>query len=255
MAGFRVASLGSGSAGNATLIEAGQTRVLVDCGFSVKETERRLGRLGLEAADLDAILVTHEHGDHIRGVGPLARRHKLAVWMTHGTAREHGCGELPELCHFSCHVAFAIGDLQVEPYPVPHDAREPSQFAFSDGDARLGLLTDVGYITPHILSMLEGVRTLLLECNHDPAMLQGGSYPPSLKQRVGGHHGHLANGQAAEALAALNHGRLDEVVAMHLSERNNRPELARQALGRVLGDAGQVRVAEQEAGFDWLTVA
>ncbi|MFO8154759.1 MAG: MBL fold metallo-hydrolase [Pseudomonadota bacterium] len=255
MSALRVASLGSGSAGNATLVESGSTCVLVDCGFSIRETERRLGRLGRSAADLDAVLVTHEHGDHVRGVGPLARRHGLDVWMTHGTAREHGCGELPRLRHFSCHAPFAIGDLAIEPYPVPHDAREPSQFVFGNGAERVGLLTDVGHVTPHILEKLAGVRALLLECNHDPGMLRDGSYPPALKRRVGGHHGHLANAQAADILARLDRGRLDEVVAMHLSERNNQPELARAALGGVLGDTDGIRIAEQEAGFDWLTVA
>ncbi len=256
MTTLRVASLGSGSAGNATLVESGSTCVLVDCGFSVRETERRLGRLGRTAADLDAVLVTHEHGDHIRGVGPLARRHGLDVWMTPGTACAQDSGELPRLHYFSSHTAFAIGDLAVEPYPVPHDAREPSQFVFGNGAERVGLLTDVGHVTPHILEKLAGVRALLLECNHDPGMLRDGRYPPTLKQRVGGRHGHLANGQAAEVLARLEQrNRLNEVVAMHLSEQNNQPELARTALGEVLGDTDGIRVAEQEAGFDWLTVA
>lgn len=252
---MRVASLGSGSSGNATLVEAGRTRVLVDCGFSVREVERRLGRLGLEAGDLDAILVTHEHGDHIRGVGPLARRYRLSVRMTPGTARDHGQGELPYLETFSCHAPLTIGDLRVEPYPVPHDAREPAQFVFTDGDRRLGLLTDAGHGTPHIRSMLGGVHALLLECNHDPEMLRQGSYPPPLKARVGGNHGHLANGQAADILAGLDRSRLNTLAAMHLSDRNNRPELARAALGAVLGDEEGVHIADQEAGLDWLTVA
>jgi len=252
---MRVASLGSGSSGNATLVEAGRTRVLVDCGFSVREVERRLGRLGLEAGDLDAILVTHEHGDHIRGVGPLARRHNLLVRMTPGTARDHGQGELPHLETFSCHAPLAIGDLRVEPYPVPHDAREPAQFVFTDGDRRLGLLTDTGHGTPHIRSMLGGVHTLLLECNHDPELLREGSYPPPLKARVGGEQGHLANEQAAAILDGLDRSRLNTVAAMHLSDKNNRPELARAALGRVTGDEEAIHIADQETGLDWLTVA
>ncbi len=254
--GMRFASLGSGSRGNATVIEAGASRVLVDCGFSVAETERRLARLGLVPADLHAVLVTHEHNDHISGVGPLARRHALPVWMTAGTARVWRGGEIPSLHLFTCHEPFAIGGLRVSPYPVPHDAREPSQFVFDDGNRRLGVLTDTGCSTPHIEESLSGADALLLECNHDAAMLAAGPYPPSLKQRVGGRLGHLSNDQSAALLARLDASRLKHLVAAHLSDKNNRPELARAALASVLGcQDAWIAVASQDDGLSWRDLA
>ena len=250
---MRFAWLGSGSRGNAGLIEAGQTRLLLDCGFTAKETERRLARLGLEPADLAGVLVTHEHRDHIAGVSVLARRHRLPVWMTPGTHRQAGdLGELPGLALFNCHEPFAVGDLQVEPFPVPHDAREPSQFVFSDGARRLGVLTDAGRSTPHVEAVLAGCDGLLLECNHDADMLADGPYPPTLKARVGGGHGHLSNAQAAELLGRLDTARLQHIAALHLSEENNRPGLAREALGAALGCGPDwVATAGQAEGLDW----
>ena len=228
---MRFVSLGSGSRGNATLIEAEGTRLLLDCGFAARELEQRLARLAVAADSLDAILVTHEHQDHIRGVGAVARRYSLPVWLSHGTRR---CGRLGEVTDIrllpSDHTPFAIGDIEVSPFPVPHDAREPVQFVFQSKRSRLGVLTDTGTVTPHILSMLRSCNALLLECNHDPQMLASGPYPPSLQRRVGGSLGHLSNRQAGELLGKLDPARLQHLVAGHLSERNNRPELARDAL-------------------------
>lgn len=253
---MRFASLGSGSRGNAALVEAGGTCVMIDCGFTVRETERRLARIGRSAGELTAILVTHEHVDHAGGVGPLARRYGIPVWMSAGTFAAGPFGELPALELFSSHHPFALGDLAVHPYPVPHDAREPVQFTFSDGNVRLGLLTDAGMATPHIEAMLNGCDALLLECNHDPQMLATGPYPPSLKARVGGRLGHLSNLQAGEVLGRIDCRRLQHVVAAHLSEKNNVPSLARAALGAALGcDAAWIGVAHQERGFDWRAIA
>jgi len=228
---MRFASLGSGSRGNATLIEAGGTRVLLDCGFSVKELGRRLQALGVDADSLDAVLVTHEHGDHTKGVGALARRYKLPVWMTDGTLRKGRFGELPERRRFSSHQEpFTIGDLEVTPYPVPHDAREPAQFVFGYAGLRLGVLTDAGTITPYATETLQQCDALMLECNHDTEMLANGPYPPPLQARVGGRLGHLNNRQAAQLLQQIDHERLRHLVAAHLSEQNNTPDLAREAL-------------------------
>ena len=249
---MRFASLGSGSRGNATLIEAGTTRILLDCGFSVAETQRRLARLGIEADELTAIIVTHEHGDHVGGVGPLARRFKLPVYLTHGTAHRANTGDLPQRHCIDSHEAFSIGDLQCQPFPVPHDAQEPVQFVFSDGRHRLGVLTDTGSITTHITDMLATCDAMLLECNHDEEMLAEGPYPPSLKTRVGGRFGHLSNGQAAELLHSLDTSALQHVVGAHLSDKNNTPWLARQALAGALGaNHDEVWLAEQEEGLDW----
>lgn len=253
---MRFASLGSGSKGNATLVEAGATRVLIDCGFSCAEAEKRLARLSLTPGDLDAILVTHEHSDHIAGVARLSRRHRLPVWMTAGTEAEHRGGELADYRCINSHRAFCIGDLQVEPFPVPHDAREPCQFVFSDGRRRLGLLTDAGSITAHMLQALDGLDGLILECNHDPAMLAAGPYPPSLKQRVSGPYGHLSNQQAADILKNISTNRLQHLVAAHISEKNNQPQLA---LGCLAGSVGESRfgilAADQPAGMPWLSLA
>nr|WP_241017936.1 MBL fold metallo-hydrolase [Burkholderia sp. Ac-20349] len=232
------------------------TRVLLDCGFSAKEVERRLGRLNLCIGDLDAILITHEHSDHVGSALTLARRASLPLYMSWGTARAVGADE----ADVDLHVLWgdetaAIRDLAVMPYTVPHDAREPLQFVFMDGSSRLGVLTDVGMATPHITAVLSGCDALVLESNHDTAMLAGSRYPQSLKARIGGNHGHLSNDAAADILASLERSRLQHLVAAHLSQQNNLPELVRQAFGGVLGTSGEdVIVATQDAGFDWLTL-
>ena len=248
---MRAASLGSGSRGNALVVEAAGVRVLVDCGFSHAETVRRLQTLGLSPADLDAVLVSHEHGDHCRGVRALVGRHGLPVWATAGTA---GCLDLPpeaELHVLSPDVPFSIGSLRIHPYPVPHDAREPCQFVFEAAGLRLGVLTDAGHCTPHMGYCLQDLDGLVLECNHDPDMLACGPYPPALRRRVGGDYGHLSNAQAARLLAAVASSRLAWVVAAHLSEQNNTPEAARAALADVLPGSAELRLADQTTGFSW----
>ena len=237
------------------LVEVGAICVLVDCGFFCIETEKRLARLSMEAGDLSAILVTHEHADHISGVARLSRRYQLPVWMTAGTEAVHKGGEVAAWHCFNGHQAFNIGELRVEPFPVPHDAREPCQFVFSDGEKRLGLLTDVGSITSHIVQALLNLDAIILECNHDPDMLASGPYPPSLKQRVGGPFGHLSNQQAANLLARIDTDRLQHLVIGHLSEKNNHPELPRALLSEVLGcHAGNILVADQPDGLSWLSL-
>lgn len=255
---MRFASLGSGSEGNALVVEAASghttTRVLLDCGFSAKELERRLAHLQYGIADLDAVVITHEHSDHIGSALTLARKWSLPLYMSWGTAKAVGA----DSAEFDLHVLWGdetacIGDLQLLPYTVPHDAREPLQFVFSDGARRLGVLTDVGTSTPHITSMLSGCDALVLECNHDARMLATSRYPQSLKARISGDHGHLSNDAASHILAALDRTRLTHIVAAHLSQQNNLPELAKAALANVLGSAAEdIIVASQELGFDWL---
>jgi len=254
---MRFASLGSGSRGNATLIESGGTRVLLDCGFPAREAGRRLGLLGVEPETLDAILVTHEHGDHVRGVGVLARRFALPVWMTPGTFRKTSCGEIAELMAFSAHQGdFQIGDLRVTPFAVPHDAGEPVQFVFEAEGVKLGILTDTGSITPHVVEALGACDAMILECNHDPDMLINGPYPPALQDRVGGALGHLSNPQAAWLLAHLDRPRLQHLVAAHLSEQNNRPELARSALLEVAPDIeDRLHLLVQDQVSPWLELS
>lgn len=257
---MRFASLGSGSEGNALIVEVSSgttvTRVLLDCGFSAREMERRLARAGFEAGQLDAILITHEHSDHIGSALTLARKWSIPLYTSWGTARAVGADEADvELNVLWGDEAVAIGDLNVLPYTVPHDAREPLQFVFSDGVSRLGVLTDVGTSTPHIGAVLSGCDALVLECNHDVQMLAASRYPPSLKARIGGAHGHLNNEAAARILASLDRSRLRYLVAAHLSQENNTAELARTAMAAVLGNAAtEIGIATQADGFDWLTL-
>ncbi len=252
---MRFASLGSGSRGNATLVEEGATTILVDCGFSRRETERRLARLGKHPEELSAILVTHEHTDHVSGVGALARRYGVPVWMSHGSRLQWTGGDLPRLECFDSHQPFAIDGMEVEPFPVPHDAREPCQFIFGNGRYRLGMLTDCGRVTTHIREKLSGCDALLLECNHDSAMLRDGPYPYPLKQRVAGGLGHLSNQQAAGLLGGIELSTLRHVVAMHLSEQNNTAAHAVRSVAAALGcEESWVGVADQENGLEWRTI-
>lgn len=250
---IRFASLGSGSAGNALLVESGATCLMVDCGFGQRETIRRLARLGRTPEQLTGILVTHEHGDHVGGVFPFARRHGLPVWLSHGTSSAcQSAARGVELRIIDGDAAFCVEALEIQPFPVPHDAREPLQFVFSDGNRRLGLLTDAGEITRHMRDMLSGVDGLILECNHDAGMLASSSYPLALQRRIAGRLGHLENDAAADLLQEIDSSRLQHVVAAHLSEQNNHPSLAVRALATVLGCANErIGVAGQETGFDW----
>ena len=252
---MRFASLGSGSEGNGLVVEAGSTRVLMDCGFGLADSVVRLARLGLQVSDLAGIVVTHEHSDHIAGVGRLARKHKLPVWLTAGTlamAQDLGGVTVQVI---DSHAVFAVDNLEIQPFPVPHDAREPVQFVFGDGNRRLGVLTDVGCSTPHIETMLAGVDAMVLECNHDATMLENGPYPASLKRRVGGRFGHLENAQSAALLTKLMHDKLQYVMAAHVSRKNNTNALAQGALAQVLNCTDDdVRVACQTTGFDWITL-
>ena len=251
---FRFASLGSGSRGNATLVNWGQTHLLIDCGFSVREAEQRLARFGLVPTDLGAILVTHEHSDHIKGVAALARRYGLPVYMTPGTWFSRDMGELPDLHLIHSYTPFVLGDMKVLPVAVPHDAREPAQFVFEYAGRRLGILTDLGSITPHVEACYQNLDAMVLEANHDPVMLASGPYPPSLKQRVGGHWGHLSNQQAAGFLQRLNCARLQHLVVAHISQQNNSLDVAQAALASVTAAVQQVTYACQNQGFGWLSV-
>jgi phosphoribosyl 1,2-cyclic phosphodiesterase len=257
---LKFASLGSGSEGNALLISAtsggATTNVMLDCGFGIRETERRLARLGLDGAALSAIVVSHEHQDHIGGVFKFARRHRLPVWLTFGTyqaLRKDYAEVAVRFCRDG--EAFAIGELRLNPYTVPHDAREPVQYVATHGNCKLGVLTDAGKLTDHLVQALDGSDALVLECNHDRQMLINSTYPASLKRRIGGQYGHLSNDTACEILAALDQSRLRKVVGAHLSLRNNLPELAYAALcGARHSELVEVTIACQEEGFGWIEI-
>jgi phosphoribosyl 1,2-cyclic phosphodiesterase len=257
---IRFKSLGSGSSGNATVVQARSgasvAHLLVDCGLGIRELDKRLRAAGMLADQIDAVFITHEHGDHIGCARTLALRERIPVYMSEGTYAAIGEPDFEGLLRLACDgLAFEVGALQVRPFTVPHDAREPLQLTCTDGATRLGVVTDLGHVTAHVMQELAGCATLLLECNHDEEMLRSSTYPPFLKRRVGGPYGHLANSAAAAlARAVLDAGGLRQVVAAHLSEQNNKPDLARAAVAQALGCASDdVHVADGASGSGWLT--
>lgn len=250
---MRFTSLGSGSSGNALVVECGGTRVMMDCGFTLGATRERLGRAGLVPSQITAIVVTHEHDDHLGGVARFAKRYATPVYLTRGTAQWLP-PDFPAVLvrYIDSHTPFAIDDVAVDPFPVPHDAREPVQYVFSDGDARLGVLTDLGVPTSHVQEKLSGCHALVIECNHDLAMLMAGDYPPGLKHRIAGRFGHLDNSAAGALVASLERAHLRHLIAAHLSQHNNTPALAVRALADAAGcETSWIGVADQEAGFGW----
>ena len=230
---MRFASLGSGSRGNAIVVEADDVCVLVDCGFALARTVDALAVLGRDAAELDAVLVTHEHGDHVQGVKSLAREFDLPVFMTAGTARATSAESIDRLEIVTGDRGWRLGPLEILPVPVPHDAREPVQFILSDGATRLGLLTDAGHISHHVQEQYALCDALFVECNHDRELLWQGPYPARVKERIAGTLGHLSNAQAADFLARLDAGPLRQLAIGHISTTNNREQLVRESLDRV----------------------
>ena len=257
---MKYASLGSGSDGNALLIHAisgtTHTIVMLDCGFTLRETELRLSRLGVLPNDVSGIVITHEHSDHVSGAFKFARRYRIPVWLSHGTftaVRDNATDVDIHFCRDG--EALAIGDLQLRPYTVPHDAREPLQYVLSDGAHQLGVLTDAGHVTSHMVSALAGCNALILECNHDRQMLENSVYPPSLKRRIGGAYGHLSNDSSEQILRAIDKRRLQMVVGAHLSQQNNTAALAQAAISAGLeASTAMIRIACQVEGFDWITM-
>ena len=250
---MRFASLGSGSEGNGLLVEVGATRVLIDCGFRVRDTVARLARIGVAPETVTAIIVTHEHWDHIGGVAPFAARFGTPVWLTFGTLAvvAERFAILPRVYGFDSHDVFQVGDIEVRPFPVPHDAREPVQFVCSDGRWRLGVLTDLGVSTAYVEASLSGCDALVLECNHDLDLLANGDYPFPLKQRIAGKFGHLDNGAAAGLLARLDNSHLKHLIAAHLTSRTTCPELAARARRRTSLRRGLDRHRRSAPGLRW----
>jgi phosphoribosyl 1,2-cyclic phosphodiesterase len=213
---------------------------MIDNGFSIKETDKRMERLGVSGKDISAILVTHEHGDHVGGVARYARRYK----------------NIDSVQCFNSHKSFELGDISIEPVLVPHDAREPTQFVFRSNNLKLGVMTDTGSITQHMVDVLMDCDALLLECNYDRDMLLNGAYPESLKRRVMGDWGHLDNQQAIGLLQRLNTDRLQHLVLAHVSEKNNSHELVLDSVSQAIEcDRAWLNVIDQDEGLPWCTLA
>jgi phosphoribosyl 1,2-cyclic phosphodiesterase len=257
---LRFRSLGSGSSGNCTLVQASDathtTTFLVDCGLGVRELDTRLARAGLQLSHIDGIFITHEHSDHIGCAASLVKRHGIPVWMSRGTYRGIGMPDFGALLQFAQDMdAIACGALCITPFTVPHDAKEPLQLSLSDGALKLGILTDLGHSTAHVLEQLQGCEALLLETNHDLEMLNNGPYPGMLKKRVGGDWGHLNNADSGAIAAAVHHSGMKHLVAAHLSLQNNTSDLARAALAAGVGcGTDDILVADAKSGTDWLSL-
>lgn len=256
---LRFKSLGSGSSGNATVVEASglwPERLLIDCGLGLKHLHHRLGEAGLQAEDISAVFITHEHGDHIGCARSLSLRYRIPVWMSAGTYSAIGSPDFDGLLRIaSSGDTINLGGLQLTPFAVPHDAAEPLQLTCTDGASKLGVLTDLGHATAQVLAHLRACSALLLECNHDVGLLSQSAYPSFLKRRVGGDFGHLSNAAAAQIARSVMHGKLKHLVAAHLSEQNNRPELAQEAIAEVVGcHPADIVVADARGGTPWLQI-
>ena len=258
---MRLVVLGSGSEGNAVVIEAGGRRLLVDAGFSAREIKRRLAKVGLEPEDLHGVVLTHEHLDHVRGVERFCRKRRVPIYATAGTVG--GMSLRPEVAALvrCCRsgVPFEAAGFVVELFSVPHDAREPVGVVVEDpgGGGRVGLVSDLGCRSRLAWSRLSGVHALVLEANHDLEMLRNGPYPWPLKQRVAGRHGHLSNADAADGLEELAHEGLQHVVLYHLSQANNLPALAAAVVGEELArlrTKAAMTISGQFEPTPWLTV-
>jgi len=252
----RFASLGSGSSGNATLVRVGDTLILVDTGFSAKAITEKLKELDVSPSDLAAILVSHEHSDHTKGLSVLARKFDIPVWLTRGTHSKLKATNLPRVEFIHPHGSFCIGDAKITPFPIPHDAAEPCQFIVGDGLRRLAIATDLGFVTEYVYQQLSGVDALLLEANYDFDMLINGSYPWALRKRIDGKYGHLSNVQSAKLAAALEHPGLQSLCLGHLSDQNNTPNAALDTVADRLSSAADcVQVLKRYSASPWYAVA
>ena len=253
---LQFASLGSGSSGNSTLVRVDDTLLLVDTGFSAKAITQRLATLDVNPADLSAILISHEHSDHVKGLSVLSRKHNIPVWLTRGTYQKLKDKKLPAVEFIHPHGSFCIGDAKITPFPIPHDAAEPCQYIIGDGRRRVAIATDMGFVTEYVYDQLTGIDALLLEANYDEEMLSNGSYPWALRKRIDGNYGHLSNDQSASLAAALEHGGLQKLCLGHLSENNNTPDTALDSVANRLRRADDdVHVLQRYNSSPWYAVA
>lgn len=247
------ASLGSGSSGNATIVRTANACVLVDCGFSLTELQRRAAKLGVHLTDLDALFVTHEHSDHIKGAGVLSRKLQLPIYMTPATHLARPLQSLTSVVYFNDYQPVTIKDLEIRPVPIPHDAADPVGYVFCNQDTRVGVLTDLGSFTDRIVEAYAGCHGLLLEANHDLEMLARGPYSYFLKQRVGGRWGHLNNHQAKSFIQSLDTNCLQQLVLAHISAKNNTPAKVLETFS-FCPPSHRLELASQTDGSRWFSV-
>ncbi len=229
---MRFSVLSSGSKANCTFFEAGSTRILIDCGLSGSQAEQRLRALGIDPSTLNAIVITHEHSDHIHGVHTLSRKLKLPVFANSETAKF--LRKMSRLEQFVTGVSFEIGDLRISPFSIAHDAVDPVGFVITHGGLKFALAKDLGKVTPLVRDAMTCCNAIVLESNHDPILLQECGYPWVLKQRISSTHGHLSNEEAGMLLAEILHPDLHHVVLGHLSENSNTPETALETVRRCI---------------------
>lgn len=255
---FRVSVLGSGSLGNAVLAETAATRVLIDAGFSARRLTERLAALDVDPATLDAVLLSHEHQDHTRGVEILARKHGVPVYCNRMTQRvvAEKMRAQPAWRLIEAGARFTLGDLEVTSFPVPHDAVDPMGFVLESGGHRLGIATDLGHVNAPVRTALRGVRTLVVEANYDQALLDLDARRPwATKQRIASRHGHLSNDQVAQLAVDLAESGLARLVLAHLSRDCNKPETATAAITSALnGSPCEIHCATQEENLGPLPV-
>lgn len=233
--------LSSGSKANCTFVSMGGTNLLIDCGLSATQAVKRLSALGIDPACLDAIIVTHEHSDHLYGVATMSRRFELPVYANPAVLEQidRPYGREP----FATGALFSIGGVQIEPFSIPHDAVDPVGFSLRSGPFKFGHATDLGKVTPLVRESLRGCQAMVVESNHDPLLLQECSYPWELKQRISSSHGHLSNEAAGMLLAELMHHSLVHVVLAHLSENSNTPEVAHHTVSTVIAPLRGLRAS------------
>ena len=243
---MKVCVLASSSSGNCTLLESAEGRVLLDVGLSWSRTASSLASIGVDPFTINAIVISHEHSDHVAGIGPVSRKLKCPIYVAPKTlafaSSRFERVDSSLLVPIAAGRPFEVGDLQFNPFPVPHDAADPLGFVVRNGCAKVGIATDLGYPTKLVRECLKGCNVLVVESNHDKRMLLDGPYPWNIKQRIASRHGHLSNEQSAALLSALVHEELLAVLLSHLSEENNTPEMAFNSAARVLNEANRQEV-------------
>lgn len=254
---LRFSLLGSGSSGNAALVQSGDTTLLLDCGLAYRRLEERAASVGVAMDQITAVLVTHEHGDHVQSLGTIARRLGVPVYITEETYRAlpDKVGVIPTVRHFEAGDRWTIGGIDILSIQVNHDAADPVAFALHSGASRMAFVTDVGHCSHLIRNRLSGMHALVMESNYCPDMLRNGDYPPQVQQRIRSRNGHLSNHDMASLLDDLLHDALQTVVLVHISERNNHPDLVRSLARGVLKDhPAELVLATQDAPTPWFEV-